>query len=476
MPKHIKYLLFFLVLHIPFISYSQNTNPCLKNLLELNLSEAKINISQLKYDYEKLYFQYYYYFIQHKVFHLPFDEYTKATDSIQETTNKFNKFPSYRLSEIHLQKGIIEYVNDNFYSAIKNFNSAYKYWQQSETDYPGNINNLKLNGIFNLLLAHLPSPYKEWAEWFGFKGDNKAGFMALYQYYNVEETIGQHTEAKLYLAFAMLKFMDKDNNIEAFLQKELEQENTDFIKNILIRCAFKIRKPDIFKDWFLQVNSKSYPQLHYLKGKYLVQLFSSESIDELSAFLHTTTDNTFKADTYRYLSWISLIKNNKIKYREFQNKLKSINDYPAWEDKQAFFESSLSYDPNKTILESRLLFDRGEYDKCLDLLKNTKNQFWDKNEYAVEYYYRLGRSYQMINDYENAISNYNFTIELNKYSNRYFSPEAAVNIAKIEISRGHYSLAEVSLEKAKTINKGENKNSINQEIKQLQKEIESQQK
>ncbi len=473
--KHIYYLLLILVILFPFKSSAQNNSSCLKNLLELNLKEAKTNITQIESDPEKLYFQLYYYFIQQMVYHQAYDQYEIETDSIYNIIDTKNNMPSYLLSEIYLQKGIIEYVHDNYYTAIKNFNTAYRYWQTCETKYPGNINNLKLKGIFNLLLAHLPSPYKEWAEWFGFKGNKDEGFLALYQYYNIAKTTGQHFEAKLYLAFAMLKFMDQDKKTEAFLMKEVKQVNPDFIKSILIRCAFKIKKPEIFNNWFLQVDDNSFAILHYLKGKYLVQQFSPESITELNKFIRITTDNTFKADAYRYLSWIYLIQNNIQQYNQNQNKLENLNDYPTWEDKQAYYERKSSYYPNKTILKSRLLFDRGEYDKCISLLLKTKGQFSDKNKSSVEYFYRLGRAYQMKTNYESAKINFKIAIDLHELSNRYFAPESAINIAKIEILSGYFNKAKGALDTAKKINKGESKNSISQEIKQLQKEIDDKQ-
>ncbi len=452
--------------------YGENENDCLADLLKLNLKEAKANIDQLHNIGNKLYYQHYYLFMLQMVYHIPYDAQKEISDELYDLISKI-KLPDYQLAEIHLQKGIIDYTNDKFYSAVKAFNTAYNYWKQSEKEFPEDINNLKLKGIFNLLLAHLPLPYKNWAEWFGFKGNATTGFDALYKYYNFEKTQGKSLEAKLYLSFAMLKFMDNDTEIEDFLQKESSVDNPDFIKAILIRCAFKIRKPALFDSWFQSTRPYSYSVLHYLKGKYLTQNFDKKSIPELSSFIKDQKDNTFKADAYRYLSWAYLLNNNTKEYNTNQQKIKTLDNFPSWEDKQALYESNLGHTQNLTILKSRLLFDKGDYDNCIKILTDRKNLFKESHEYNVEYFYRLGRAYQMKQLYNISIKYFNKAIELHKESTRYFAPESAINIAKLEISRDNYDEAKKALEVAKKINNGENKSSINQNISLLYEKIEN---
>ncbi len=471
MQKRIYILLTILPLLINNV-FAEKQDDCLSALLSLDLDEAKTNIDHLLNIGDRLYYQHYYLFMLQMIDHAPYDKHKEISDLLYDLLEEI-KLPDYQLSEIYLQKGIIDYTNDKYYAAIKAFNTAYNYWQESERVNPGNINNLKLKGIFNLLLAHLPLPYKNWAEWFGFKGNADEAFDALNNYYTTAKKSGKNLEAKLYLAFSMLKFSQNEIEIENFIKKESQIENPDFIKSILIRCAFKIRKPALLNNWFQSINTNSYTVLQYLKGKYLTQNFDTLAIPVFNSFIEKQKDNTFKADAYRYLSWAYLLNDKSDYYNINQKRLKALNNFPSWEDKQALYESNQEGIDNLILLKSRLLFDKGAYDKCIQILSDNKNTLAEERDYKVEYYYRLGRAYQMKFLYNTAIKYFNKAIEFHEESNRYFAPESAINRAKIEIERGDYESARNNLGVAKKINNGENKASISQNIRLLSESIEN---
>ena len=70
--------------------------------------------------------------------------------------------------------------------------------------------------------------------------------------------------------------------------------------------------------------------------------------------------------------------------------------------------------PNIHLLKARILFDGGKYRKALEILEDDiKIKILTKHEQA-EYYYRLGRTYHLLELYEKACNNYKTVINISK--------------------------------------------------------------
>ncbi len=381
-----------------------------------------------------------------------------------KSESKSKPFVLHFLSELYLQRGILEYQNENTFTAINYFSKAYSFWMHSEELIPDSKYNLKLSGIFNLLIGNLPKPYSNMVGWFGYNGNTKRGFEDLRAYLNCQDDrFGNYYEALLYLGFSYLKFEKNESTIENFIKDYSSSKLPEFIQSIMVRCANKIHQPDLCSELF---NKPSIlPVLSYLKGKYHVQRGSDTALVYLNSFLKKEKSMQFKADAYRYMSWHYLFRGESALYLNYQDSIKALSAYPTSEDKQAKYETELNLQPDPLLLKSRLLFDSGMFQDAALVLENNSSLFTGNSQ--LEYHYRLGRCYHYLKDTTKALLEYSIAIDLANDNNRYFGPYAALYAAAICLDSNDLSQFNYFLDKASELNNGEYANSIRLDIDRL---------
>jgi len=442
------------------------------NIFELNFAKADSSIQSIHQLSLKSYLNLYNAFVENIVANkIDFESYCSEFDSqidILKNDNTNNPFILPFLSELYLQRGILEYQNDNSFAAISYFSKAYSYWNNSEENNPNADYNLKLSGVFNLLIGNLPKPYSQMVSWFGYKGDPLKGFEDLQAYLNLQnEKNGDYFEALIYLGFSYLKFGRDENLIKKFVQLHSNTELPEFIQSIIVRCANKVHSPDLCID--ILKRQANYPVLNYLKGKYFVQSGSDSATFYLEQFIDQCSSFEFEADAFRYLSWYQLVKGNVDRYWSYQDSILTLSEYNTSEDRQAKYEAEMKILPDLVLLKARMLFDSGRF-KDSKLVLLSKNNY-DSTQDQSEYHYRLGRCYQYLNEPDKALIHFAKAIFLGNKSVRYFAPYSALYAAQICFNRKDFTQCKYYLTKAEDLNQGEYKSSIKQEIEIINNQL-----
>ncbi|MCW3788260.1 hypothetical protein [Plebeiibacterium sediminum] len=436
---------------------------------DLDFEKSDSSLQKISDQSQNAYLNIYQSFIQNIVAHsISFDEYASVfnhdIDLLKE--NNYSKlYNLYLLSELYLQRGIIEYQNEHSFRAISYFTKAYSYWKDCEGADVGNHYNLKLSGIFNLLIGNLPNPYSQMAGWVGFSGDTKKGFVDLEKYLQLQsDHHGDYMEALIYLGFSYLKFAKDESQIEKFIQNNSSTDLPELIQSLMLRCANKIHQPLLCLN--ILKSKSDFPILIYLQGKYMVQSLSDTAEPILKQFLKLEKSNQFKADAFRYLSWHYLLNGDTIRYQQYQDSILVMDDYPTSEDKQAKFENDLNVIPDLSLLKARLLFDKGAYEIASTVLLSVRENI-NSTENLIEYHYRLGRCFQYLNNENKALYHFKACVDLGKDSKRYFAPYSALYATKIFLHQKSISDAKLYFQKAEELNNGEYNYSIKQELAEL---------
>ncbi len=462
-----------------FVCVNTNLNAKIKDkafydaksfMFQLKFEQVDSCISEIKFQPVKSYLKLYSAFVSEMI--VGCNNYKKYNQLYEEEVayitcgNEEAAIYPLFLSELYLQRGIIEYKNGNTLKSISYFSKSYSYWKDSDELSDVSDYSLKLRGIFNLLLGNLPQPYNQVVSWFGFKGDTEQGFCCLADYLKKQQLEqGDYFEALLYLGFSFLKFGDDNDDIKDFITLYSSAGLPELIKSIVVRCANKIHHPNLCEN--ILKDYASYPPLIYLQGKYQVQIGSITSEKTLSRFLATENRNQFKSDAYRYLSWNALLRGDRERFRQYQDSIRLQGSFPTSEDKQAYYESKLNKIPDVVLLKSRLLFDNGQFELVINILKD-RGSYKTKEE-KLECYYRLGRCYQFLLKDVMALSCYEKAVEMGDVSKRYFGSYAALYASEICLSEGNVARGKYFLEKADELNNGEYKYDISLKIKALEK-------
>ncbi len=463
----------FILLTVQKVTRSQNINTAFQRSFYAVLNGNNLsNDSTTKgcSPAEKAYLKHYQLFLNRMISNTVSDSYNDQLKSISDTLDKYSDVEeraSAFLSEIYLQKGIIEYVANKQSDAIFSFFKGYRYWQKSEREQAELISNLKLRGIFNLLMSYMPQPYNRWAGWIGFSGNSQKGFAALNAYLNASDNnIGYEQDAIIYLAFSYLKFEAGEKEIEKLINNKQSSNLTPLAQFALTRCAFKIRKPSLVLPWFADSTTQAFLPMLYLKGKYQVLSFDKKAENTLLEYIKKNKSGQFVADAHRYLSWHYFLNDAKVEYLQQQKFISKLTSYPTWEDRQANYENSLNTQLHKVLLQSRILFDVGRYKDAVDTL--TVHQASIKGlAQNIELQYRLGRCYQMLDQKARAIFHYSEAIKIGDDDQRYFAPYAALYTSELYLEENPVT-AKFYLDEAKRLNNGEHKDDITRRIDLLQ--------
>lgn len=449
-------------MHVMAEEKISNFNIGLNQIINLQFDAASHTIEFIGSEAEKCYLQHYSTFFsilvnKDKEANANYSKMVSQTlDDLQDADDHPKKLVF--LSEVYLQKSLIQYQNNNLFSALSSFSSAYSYYKKSESKHPGLLANKKLKALYNLLFSNLPKTHANVASWFGMSGNQELGFKLLDEYIQaVKEEEGLHNEALLFNVFSLLKFNVQDQQIIKFFEQHGKELGSPFLQALTMQCAFKIRQPDLFNTYILD-NDSQFWMLRYLNAKNKLLHNEISGVQEMKNFISSNSFNDYRADGYHLLSWYHSINSDTITYWHCQKALLKLNEYPTSEDKKAKYEAELHRYPNECVLEGRILFDIGRFEDALDVLD--KGRASVNNEYLLEFNYRYARALEYSKQQDKALEYYQKVIDLSDDNKRYFGPYAAIYSAQIYLNLKNNEAAINYYNKGKSLNNGEYKNAI----------------
>jgi hypothetical protein len=162
------------------------------------------------------------------------------------------------------------------------------------------------------------------------------------------------------------------------------------------------------------------------------------------------------------LSWHYLLQGNAMKYAQYQTNIKNIGYAQVEGDKQAAKEAKKTDVPNLLLLKARLLFDGAYYRKALEALEGFSTKL-SKEE--LEYTYRKGRIHHRLSQTNQAIVEYQKTIDAGKNSTEYFACNAALQMGILYEGMANTSQAMNYYKLCLSMQPDEYKNGLHQKAK-----------
>jgi len=188
---------------------------------------------------------------------------------------------------------------------------------------------------------------------------------------------------------------------------------------------------------------KEYIDFHFLDfmmGLNKLQRLDEDADQYLLSFVNNFKGRNYIKEAYQKLAWHALVINDdedlaKDYYKKCIERGYKLLD----EDISAHKEALQNKLADPLVLKSRLLFDGGFFEKSIKLIEGNKKYF--TGNYPLEYYYRLGRNYQMSKRYAEALNSYQNLLQLKEAKNTYQQCNAALQSGIIYEDLGNYSLA-----------------------------------
>ncbi|MCD8528396.1 MAG: hypothetical protein LRY27_00060 [Chitinophagales bacterium] len=169
----------------------------------------------------------------------------------------------------------------------------------------------------------------------------------------------------------------------------------------------------------------SFPMCHYLIGLGKTYKLDKDANAYFKKFIEQNKGADYIKSAYHKMAWNELIGGNTSNYTSYIYKVKTTGREAIDADKQAQHEAENGNTPNINLLKIRLLTDGNYLTKAQELSnKFTVNSFKNTSD-KTEYYYRMARLYDKMNQTTKAINFYKLSIENGQYVEAYFAANAA---------------------------------------------------
>lgn len=379
----------------------------------------------------------------------------------------------YSQAELYLQWGFAKLKFGDYISAVSNINSAYKLLVKNQQLFPQFILNKKELGLLHIIIGSIPDQYKWAADIIGLEGNTVEGIKEIQTVLDLSLKDPNYsyvsTECYFLLAFIYMNITQDIKQMADYYQRIQPIENTN-----LLLCFVKSKMASLLgkNDDVIKILSErpktieyfSFPYLEFLLGKAKLNKMDPTAITNFQIFLSQYKGRNYLKSAYQKIAWYYLaVKNDHINYTVNIQKVKNVGYTDIGEDQDAQQEAEYKLLPSSALIKARLYFDGGYYLKALESIINS-NTFSSQKE-QVEFYYRIGRIYQMLGNNVKAISYYQTVIEEGNNMPYYYVANAVYQLGYIYETMGNRKVAETFYKKCVELKNHPYKDSIDQKAK-----------
>ena len=394
-----------------------------------------------------------------------------------EIYDKSSPYYRYCLAEIYLQWSFLRFKQGELLKAANELQKANSLLIENSKFHPDFILNKKGLAIVHILAGSIPENLQWIANFAGIHGNAYQGEREI----NEVITFCRKTPSIRFLMPEMLFFkqMLKINIMDQSSLQPISSgidsvyKNEPIIQYIDILLAQKtqhasevIKRIEKFPS---QDNGISFCFMHYLKAEALMNL--NRPIENgFQQFLNCSKGKHFKHAAIRRIAWQYLLDGNTVEYQINMKRIIALGDGKTEEDKQALQEATSNQIPDTNLLRARLLFDGGDFKQSITRLLSLPMKGRNLG-FTSERAYRLGRSYQMLNKNDEAISWFSIAISSGANLQEYFAASAAYNAGKIFLAQGKLQDAKMMFVRVSKFPNHPYKNSLDAKAKTALKKL-----
>ncbi len=393
-------------------------------------------------------------------------------DAIKDN-DKNSPYYLFAQAEIYLQWGMLKSKFGDYTSAMMDLKKARSLLNDNNEKFKDFLPNQKSLALIEVIFGAIPSNLKGIAGFFGFKGNVSTGYKQLERFRTQlsKSKFGYYNDEAVFLiCFTDIDVLHNRNNYDRLSALLDTMRDSSMLKTYLHGyVAFKTGHNDAAINYFEKVpKSDSYinlPLTNYWLGNAKLCRMDSDANTYLTRFINETHGINYIKDSYQKLAYYYLLKNNTSKYNYYVAQTKAKGYATDEKDKQALKEANDTR-PDITLLKARFYFDGGYYSNALTQLKSVQANDLKNNRDRTEWYYRLGRTYDRMNNFDDALANYRNAINAGRKETYYFAANAALNSGLIYEQRKDYKKATEFYNMTLQMKNHEYQNSIDTQAKE----------
>jgi hypothetical protein len=366
---------------------------------------------------------------------------------------------------LYFQWSAIQIKYADYWDAAWDFRKAFLLFKENKKLFPSFAYNDLFIGSQEAVISTIPSGYKWISKILGMKGNMKNG-MNLLSRYIASNNAGFREEAMLYFVY-LKNYLENDIDGAAQVIKtyNLDTRNNLLFAFMAANLALNNKKAAVAESILLNRNmSKDYipfPMLDYELGDAKMKRLDYSAVSYFDKYIKTSKSNFYIKDACYNIALCYYLQGKNELANQYKQKTKSTGKTESDADKQAQKNAGQPF-PHKDLLKAKLLNDGGNNDQALTILLAMK-EIAETNQ--LEYYYRLARVYDELNEPDKALSYYQLTIEKGRSSTEYYAARAALQSGYLYEKRGNKSEALKFFNIVLDLDDHEYKNSLDQRAK-----------
>lgn len=355
----------------------------------------------------------------------------------------------YVQAEIRLHWALLKFRFEEYLSAFSDINRAHKLLLLNQERFPTFLGNKKDLGILHAAVGTVPDNYRWAVELLSsLEGTVEQGKE------EVEEVLERarteyfpfRQETQVLYAFLLLHLDGRpDEAWSALDDADLRPAETPLHAFVLANVAMRTGHNDDAIRWMEAAPRGTefypFPYLDYMLGVAKVRKLDTAGKRHLATFLRNTRGRHYIKEAYQKLAWAELIAGRPQGYRDYMELLLNRGTAAAGGDRNAEREAERGDMPPVVLLKARLLYDGGYYSQALAALRLEREDQFTRFEHRLEYIYRKGRILHGQKNYDEALEQYDRTIDLGRDNEAFFACNAALQAGLIEEKRGRNSKA-----------------------------------
>jgi TolA-binding protein len=371
-------------------------------------------------------------------------------------------------AEILLQWAVIKIKFDDKISAAGDVLEAYNLLIENRNKYPDFYPNQKSLSIIHALAESLPPWVRKIV---GVKGSVSLGVKEikdLVQKLSPNKDLFYEESIAIYAYILFYADNKKELAYQTLIKNNLDHKTNPLITFLKATMAQKTgRNEDCIRFLQQKPTGGSYLPFYYLDfmyGKALLYKLDKTADQHILKFLKNFKGRHYLKEAYQKLAWHHLaVQNDLNAYKLSMQFALTKGSSTIDEDKQAYQEAKSHIVPDRALLQSRLLYDGGYYERAKNLLLPLSKKY-SFGENSEEFQYRMGRINESLKDISSAIVFYKNTINLPP-SKRYFACSAALQLGLLYETKGQNAEARKYFQKCLTMTPYEYAESIHAKAK-----------
>jgi hypothetical protein len=390
--------------------------------------------------------------------------------------------PYYRfcLADVNIQWALARVKFREFTAAGLELKRANDLIRENQALHPDFIPGQLGLGIMHALSGVVPESYKWLANLIGFEGDIEQGVeeMTRVVNYRGSDRFTNSLRVPACIITALIQANLRNDPVAALDMIGRFDQDPDLVSYGASPLAIYARTSICLKTGHNEMALEALesrrdepgvyplPFLDYLKGVALLNNLDPLAAGSFRVFLSEFTGSNYIKAAWQKVAWASLVSGDTADYRKHIRLALTQGTREVDEDKQAYAEASSGLMPNVSLLRARLLSDGGYYNRALDLLLNRSLKEYIRNKRDLaEYYYRLGRIYQALNQEARALQNYRMAVLTGKTLPAYYAAGAALQMGIIYEREEEFASADSCFRVCLSLDYEEYKTSLSQKAR-----------